>query len=494
MSDEVLDKFLLMEQKIIFLALKYKTIVKDLLDNKITSDLFSERHRFLIGCIFKEYLDNETSFPRLLTRDSYEHYLVVKYGNSPEILVRLKDYDACVYKVSASVNDTGTLISELVNAYAARHTQGALVKYEKNLSSKGAFLSAQELSSELDRINIISSRKQASFTTAKDMRHDYLLEKKKQRENPAERITSGIMEIDNAMVVGFAPQTLTVFVADVGKGKTTMMINIGLSIVEKGYNVLFVSLEMPRILLMDKIMSNFSGIDFKLIAQPDNMTEEQYIEFEKAYDKWDKTKGNFAILDAEERITMSRLRREIDIRAMVFKPHVVIVDYIGIVKPEVRYQGRNDLEIGEITKELRFLGKKYGFGTISGAQLNREAIRRMRKDKDQTAGGEDVKGSGEISADADFIFALFPSEGDDNKIKCQNIKTRYTGSTNKTFSLFFDGSRCKIGNYDLPNMMPNELDLDFSPILSPSNNDENDDENESDTKKINNLDDLEDIG
>lgn len=487
MNDNSGDKFLMIEQKTIHLMLKSKNAIRDLIDNRITQDIFSKRHQFFVQCVFKEYLDNNSSFPRLLTRESYEHYLVNHFGNSPEVLLGTRDFDACLLKVSASINDLGILKTELINGYAARHTQQSLINYEKTISEKGAFLAAQELAYGLDRINIISSRKETYFVTAKDMRDEYLEIKKQERENPLKRIKSGIIEIDNAMVVGFAPQTLTIFVADVGKGKTTMMLNIALNIVKNENNVLFVSLEMSRKMIMDKIMSNFSGINFELISQPDKMTNEQYVEFENAYDQWDKCKGNFAILDTEERITISRLRKEIDLRAMIFKPDVVVVDYISIVKPEVRYKDRNDLEIGEITKELRFLGKKYGFGTISGAQLNREAIRRMRKDKDQTAGGEDVKGSGEISADADFIFALFPSDGD-NKIKAQTIKSRYSGSANKTFSLYFDGSRCKIGNYDLPNMMPNEMDLTFSNVLSI--NEQEDVENEDQSLSLPNLDEL----
>ena len=190
------------------------------------------------------------------------------------------------------------------------------------------------------------------------------------------------------------------------------------------------------------------------------MSKEEFEEMEKSFDLWNGSlKGKFAILDADERISVSMLKREIEIRSMVYKPAVVIVDYIGIVKPEIRYKDRQDIELGEITKDLRFLGKKYGFSTISACQLNREAIRRMRKQKDNLAGSEDLRGSGEISNDADFIFALFPTE-ESHKLKGQTIKSRY-GKSHNTFSLFFDGSRCKIGNYYLPNMMPKEMDTNF---------------------------------
>ena len=53
-----LDNFLIIEQKIIHLMLKSKNVIRDLLDNRVTQDLFTSRHQFLIQCIYKEYLDN----------------------------------------------------------------------------------------------------------------------------------------------------------------------------------------------------------------------------------------------------------------------------------------------------------------------------------------------------------------------------------------------------------------------------------------------------
>ena len=147
---------------------------------------------------------------------------------------------------------------------------------------------------------------------------------------------------------------------------------------------------------------------------------------------------------------------------MSYKPKVVFVDYIGMLQPENKYKGRPDIELGEISKSLRFLGKKHGFATVSACQLNRDAIRRMKKSKENLAGSEDLRGSGELSNDSDFIFALFPTQ-ESNRLKGQTIKSRH-GKSHNTFSLSFDGSKCKIGNCNTMSVFQsiNDLDKDFS--------------------------------
>ena len=486
------DNFLITEQKIINLLLNDKRVVDDLLNNKIIPDHFSDRHQFLIKCIFQEYLDSNSSFPRLLTRSSYEHYLKGKFGNSGEVLTHLKTYDTCVLKAVAESDDIGTLKIELINGYSMRCSQRAFEQYEKNLSIKGSYISTQELAEKLNEITTISSSRKSTFTTIVESKEEYLQYKKEQRENPSKIIKTGIDEFDAAMVGGMAPQTLTLIVADAGTGKTSCMLNIGLGVAKCGHNVLFVSLEMSRFRLIDRIVSNISGIHFGKICQPEEMNEQEYEEFQKSFDYWNDIKGNFAILDSVDRVSVSSLKREIELHSMVYKPEVVIVDYIGIVKPEARYKDRNDIELGEISKELRFLGKKYDFGVLSACQLNREAIRRMKKTKETLAGSEDLRGSGELGNDADFIFALFPTE-EGNRLKGQTIKSRY-GKSHNTFHLAFDGARCRVGNYKLPNMLPQDMDADFADIFSSNVADETDDEFKINENNLDDLDFESDIG
>ena len=159
------DKYITNERKIIHLLLKHKHIVAELLEGNITVDHFSDRHKHLVTCIFQEYLDNESSFPRLLTKESYKYYLKLKYGNSGQVLTCLKLYDSCVYSVKVSENDLGTLKIELINGYSARFAPRSFDEYEKNITAKGPFLATQELADKLIHINTVGTRKKSGFIT-----------------------------------------------------------------------------------------------------------------------------------------------------------------------------------------------------------------------------------------------------------------------------------------------------------------------------------------
>jgi len=874
LSQSSQPKYIVIEQKILHLLLKHKKVIEEFLENRITSDYFTDRHQHIVSCIFQEYLDNESSYPRLLTRETYQFCLQQKYGKSGQVLTGLKIFDTCIYKVQASPNDLGTLKIELINGYAARCSQKALDDYEKKIKTKGAFLATQELADELNQVSVVGNRNRSVFMTVPEAKEDYLMIQKEKRENPGKLIRCGINEFDTAMVGGLAPQTLTMVVGDTGVGKclkydapiwldngaritveqayqtycnnehmrilslcdktlkiypqtvseiidngikkcykiktsmgfeveitdnhpvlmptgykalkdisagdyigvarhltfgnlfvsedlafwlgllyaeggtsgggkhnysitncdkeiikkfskstkilggrikqirchnkpvkgnyhflgsairkvvekyglkgkkainksiypdifrwdkkslsiflgayfsgdgcveiskkrviiscasssydlicgirdlllkfglifrlrhrrvkykneqrnswelcvsdrdsilmfdkniklighkskrmtkavrmcqnipkevwplldrkysyyktncyecrkklntripkykykgdvghagrryqgmqrsllqkiasnclendeeinnfaksdiiwdkvksvefvgrhktydiampkdhnfvtgniithnTNVMLSMGLNIVKDGkHNVLFVSLEMDRFRLIDRIISNLSDMDFGKVCEPHTMNDDEFKALGDSFDQWNDMKGKFAILDSPDRITVSVLKREIELRSMVFQPDVVFVDYIGIVKPELRYKDRQDIELGEISKELRFLGKKYGFAVVSACQLNREAIRRMRKKKDNLAGSEDLRGSGELSNDSDFIFALFATDIE-NMVKAQTIKSRY-GESHKSYSLCFYGKFCKVCSYNTVNM------------------------------------------
>ena len=50
------DQYLEAEQKIIHLMLQFKHVLDELIDERINSDYFSDRHQLLVKSIFEEYL------------------------------------------------------------------------------------------------------------------------------------------------------------------------------------------------------------------------------------------------------------------------------------------------------------------------------------------------------------------------------------------------------------------------------------------------------
>ena len=122
---------------------------------------------------------------------------------------------------------------------------------------------------------------------------------------------------------------------------------------------------------------------------------------------------------------------------------MVVVDYIANLIAEDRYKTeRNDLQIGEMLKDLRHMGRKNsitkeGFAVVSAAQIGREGLKRIRKlgIAKATFYSEDLRGSHEYSADADNIFGQMEDVSQPNEqLKLVVIKSRYGPKT------FTDGS------------------------------------------------------
>ncbi len=253
----------------------------------------------------------------------------------------------------------------------------------------------------------------------------------------------GIPEIDEAMSVGFKAGHTSLYVAETGGHKTNVMLNVTLNIFKKGHNVLFLPLEMDWNDFVTRIVSNVSEVAYKSLLNPKLMTAEDFIKVEKA-SAWVIKSNKFALLDVYERISIPVLQRELEKRANYFKPKVVVVDYLGLLKTQSGFGQRHDLALGELTKTLKFLGKKHGFHIITAAQLGRADIRRLRDEgSDANLDSTAVKGSQEVSSDVEFIFALTRTPDENDRLKFHVIKSRY-GASGYTKDLRVEPHLCRI--------------------------------------------------
>lgn len=200
---------------------------------------------------------------------------------------------------------------------------------------------------------------------------------------------------------------------------STMMLNVGLNAWEKsGANVLYVPLEMPREKMYQKLLSRQTKIEFDKLEHPKLLNNDE-LQIVKGYKEnlqgiEDKLGSKFFIMESSEQIPVSVIRKEIEKHIDIFKPNVVIIDYIAnLVADESTYRkDRNDLEIGNMLKSLRTMGKpgaihEEGFAVVSGAQLGREGLKRIRRQGLSKGAfhSEDIRGSHEYSADSDVIYA-----------------------------------------------------------------------------------------
>ncbi len=408
------------EQRVIHLMLKSREVVDEMLEDGYASDFFDEYHQYIVQAIFEEFLVSNRK--RLLSREAFRQRLITQ-GLQKEAISLLSVYDKCRLGSPTDLNDLGFLKKQLTDAYVGRRCRDLWDRFRKQSEGKGFLFAASNLLDDLQTCLGVTETRRSVFVSLGELKDEYIKELKELADNPSIKVKCNIPEIDDSVRVGFRPQHLTLFVADVGCHKTNLMLNVALNIYDSGHSVLFIPLEMGRFDLCTRIVCNRVGVSNDILAEPENLSPEQWKKIIEAK-IWLEGNEQFCILDADDRTSVLSLQREIEKRVRIFEPKVVIIDYIDNLQSDVRY-GSKTIEIGEILKSLRFLGKRYGFHIISAAQMNRAAIKALREGNDAALDSTSIHGSHNYSADSDTIFALQRVPNEPNKIKIVTIKARH---------------------------------------------------------------------
>lgn len=400
------------QEQFINLLLKYKDVVNFWVTGNLSFEHFDEEYHTILRAIHSAYDDGF-----LLTRKGYREYLEAGYGGRTEKIAQEHLYNR-IYAIKSNKDDLDALIKKLLKIYLSRSSNKILKKFQNSAETRGIEYAVKSLKEDVDGLtayadvkttieyNDVSSFVDQYFKYAEDLRSGKIKEDE-------EDIKCGIPEIDYTMVSGFSPGTLTLFCADVGGFKSTMMLNIALNVWESGKNVAFVPLEMPKKQIISKIFSRESKIPYETVDHPLSWNDDdRKTLYETKKRLFEDRKSKLWLLETEDRTKVSVIRREIEKNIESFKPKIVIVDYIANLVPDKRRGDRNDLEIGDMLKDLRHMGKNLKFAVVSGAQIGREALKRLRKSEadDIAVFSEDIRGSHEYSADADNIYAQIPDE------------------------------------------------------------------------------------
>ncbi len=429
------------QEKILNLLISYADLINELNIHKIDEDYFDPKYRCLYKAICVSRIQNIS-----LTAINYEDFVeksvasgaYEKFNGSKlsSIQAKISESNLFFQITSLSIsdkNDFAVYLDNLKTAKIKEQVESLFNSFAKE--AKGDYIkSVKDFSDGLSRVSSLTNSEAASWSYLKSYITDYQKELLDLKNNPKKKLSTGISEIDESLVVGLEPGSLILFVADVGGYKSTLMMNIGLNILKQSQeNVLYVSLEMPKRMLTNKIVARECNIKLTSLSNPEKLTEVDLNKIEDEKNRLDSINSNLAIIEATESMSTSQIRAQIEQHISLFKPRIVVIDYITILGPEKWYAKQQPHAwVGYMCKALRQMGNKYGFCTISAAQLGRDAIKRLRTQKEgaQSVGSEDLRGSHDFSADADAIYALVPMPNQPNqKLQVFCIKSRYGSKT-----------------------------------------------------------------
>ena len=201
---------------------------------------------------------------------------------------------------------------------------------------------------------------------------------------------------------GLIPGEYVVLAARPSCGKTSMILNILVSLARRGIQSTFFSLEMSRQMVASSIAAIVTKVSGrKLLREPHKITDEERQHLmEKGNYVWQVSKNIrvFAIPGMKAAEMASIVRQ--DVRS---GSRLIAVDHVLLTSESAENETQR---IGKFSKAWNAICKENKVAGIALAQLNRDNVKETREPKPN-----DLKQSGSLEEDADVIWFIHPPKG-----------------------------------------------------------------------------------
>lgn len=265
-------------------------------------------------------------------------------------------------------------------------------------------------------------------------------------ENPEESLKEAVRqkpyalhwpEFDEQIEGGLRRQELILLAANSGGGKSIVMKNMGLQLaMHHKLNVLYLSLELPRPMIMKRFSSIVSRVAPRHI-------EEKMSEVADLVRAAGLNCGDIIIEEMPAGTRPYEIRaflKEFELRRG-FVPDVLIVDYIDLMYPNERVDLSDVFTRDKLTSEqLRQILIDYNMVGITASQLNRSAVNTVEHNHSHIAGG-----ISKINTTDYFVTILLTET-----MKAQGLisfqfgKTRSSDAVGKTIHMGWDRSCLRV--------------------------------------------------
>lgn len=207
-----------------------------------------------------------------------------------------------------------------------------------------------------------------------------------------------------ALTGGKHRKTLTVIGGATSMGKTQVMLSLSHAIMTKlNQPVLFFSCEMDKDSINQRLLARLSGIDNSRLFRgplPGGIREDEWKFLAQAI----KIFSELPWMVYDEPNPSITTIRSIVKQAILRQGQLgaVFLDYVQMLNLGGTAQNRN-LELGQITRELRAIAKDFDVALYLGSQINRDVEKRRNKRPTKA----DLRDSGEIAEAADAVIMLY---------------------------------------------------------------------------------------
>lgn len=230
---------------------------------------------------------------------------------------------------------------------------------------------------------------------------DRIIERSENR-HPITGVATGFFDLDD-ITGGFQPNQLIIVAARPSMGKTAFALNVcDHAAVNLKTPVLFVSLEMGKLELAERLICSRSRVDGHKLRTGQNMGTREISQLSKSYDELRVASMFIDDTPARNMLQITANARRLKLRS---KLGVIMVDYIQLIDSEESRDSRQE-QIAKISRRLKTLARDLEVPVVALSQLNRAVENR----EDRRPRMADLRESGAIEQDADIVLLLHRPE------------------------------------------------------------------------------------
>lgn len=211
-------------------------------------------------------------------------------------------------------------------------------------------------------------------------------------------VPTGFADLD-ALTEGLHPGELIVVAARPGVGKTTFGLNLAVNAAKTGHRTLFVSLEMNRRELGQRIISSEARVPLHTLRSKLTSTDDWSRIGRKQTEMMDWP----LVISHNPSVTFPQLKAEIRRQARRHDLRMVVLDYLQLLQdPESTSADTREREVALMTRGLKVLAQQIGIPIVVLCQLNRDSARR----EDRRPQTHEMRESGAVEQDANMVILL----------------------------------------------------------------------------------------
>lgn len=365
----------------------------DISEHVTVNDFYDKRHGMIYGAMMRLYEKHKPVDLLTLTDELKKKNEIETIGGSA-YLTELTNYVPTAAHAAA--------YAELVASKAVRRR---LIKASGDISELGfdEEFTTQELleKAEAELFSVSDQSLKQDLVSLESILTDSFdrLEELHRNKGSLRGVRTGYRDLDN-MTAGLQRSDLIILAARPAMGKTTLVTNLAYNVATVGKQpVLFFSLEMSKEQLVDRMLSDASGVDAWAI-RTGNLSDD---DFSKLSDAMGEMAEAPIFIDDTPGLSVLEMRTKAR-RAAHDRPlGLIIVDYLQLMQGSGRSDGNRVQEVSEISRGLKLIARELNVPVIALSQLSRSVENRSP----QIPQLADLRESGSIEQDADIVMFIY---------------------------------------------------------------------------------------